>query len=160
MRALAASAVLLYALAASADEPERPWLFGTVAISPYTSFPDLLSATVTVHAIPWVDVQAGGARSATTSGWWVRGGPRYLVNDWRDEQQRGLTMRIALLAGYRAIKDVRVDAKGFCAALTLDLAYFFLPHLGVSVQVGTGGTYDAPAKRVVPELRLAVGAVF
>lgn len=160
MRRAVPLAVLLGALAAHADDVERPWLFGSVALSPYTAFPDLLSASVTVHAIPWVDVQAGAALSATTSGWWVRGGPRYLVNDWRDEQQRGLTMRISLLAGYRAFRDARVDARGFCGALTLSLTYWLFPHLGVDLLVLAGGTYDAPARRVVPELRLGLGVAF
>lgn len=159
---LAVALVLLSAAGASAEEePERPRLLGSVHLYPFTSFPDLLGAAVTVHAIPWVDVEGGVSGFVGGSfGWWVRGGPRLLVADLRDEQHRGLTWRIALHAGYRAFRDARADAAGFSGLVTTDFARFFSPHFAVAVQLALGGLYDAPNKRVLPELRLGLGVAF
>lgn len=158
MLSLALAAVL------AANEPapvvERPWLFGSVQVSPFTSFPEGLAAQVTVHAIPWVDLQAGLGGFVDRFAWWVRGGVRYLFNDWRDEHQRGLTWRWSLLAGYRSTRDPRATAAGFTGCVASDFDYFFFEHLGLNFQLALGGTWDDPNKRVLPELRLGVGVSF
>lgn len=154
------AAGLLLAFAARAQDLERPKLWASVHLFPFTSFPDLLGASVTVHAIPYVDVTGGLSAFPGRFGWWVRGGPRIMLGDFRDDAHRGLTWRLSALAGYRAFRDARADAAGFSAALSTDFTHFFSPHLGLSIQAACGGLYDAPGKRVLPELRLGIGLAF
>src|SRR3954471_7422029 len=85
-----------------ADAEDRPHLIGSVHLYPMTSFPDLLGGQLTVHAIPFIDVHAGLSAFIGRFGWWVRGGPRIVIADFRDETQKGLTWRISALAGFRA----------------------------------------------------------
>lgn len=154
-------ALLTLALSLTAHAgPLRPRLIGSVHLYPMTSFPDLLGGGITVHAIAWFDVQAGLSAFLGRFGWWVRGGPRFLVADFRDETHRGLTWRISALAGYRAFRDSKADAAGFSALLSTDVTHFYNPHLGLSVQAACGGLYDDSAKRVLPELRLGLGVTF
>lgn len=152
---------LLCLAQATAQEPERPWLIASVHVSPMTAFPDGLAGQVTVHAIPWVDLQAGlstfpGQRVA----WWARGGVRYLVADGRDEDQRGVTWTMAVLAGVRAVRDSRVDALGFSGAVASDVRWFLAPHFALSLQVLLAGMYDGAGQRVLPEARLGLGVAF
>lgn len=154
---------LLAAVVASApaEAPaERPRLFASVYLSPMTAVPERLSAYATVHAIPWVDVSGGASFYPGTFGWFVRGGPRVTVDDWRDEEDRGVTLRLALLAGYRVVQDARVNGGGFSGVVTVDVTYFFARHLGLAIQAAGGGSWDGDGKRVVPELRLGVGVAF
>ncbi|MCC6336252.1 MAG: hypothetical protein IT380_19970 [Myxococcales bacterium] len=144
----------------SVEPAPRPRLIGSVYLSPMTAVPDRLSAWATLHLIPWVDVQGGVAFYPGTFGWWVRGGPRVLVDDWRDELHRGATLRLALLAGFRALRDERVDGAGFSGVAAADVTYFFSPHLGLAFHLAGGGSWDGNGKRVVPELRLGVGLSF
>ena len=152
--------VALALLASTAHAAERPHLLGSLHLFPFTSFPDLLGASVTVSAIPWVDLTGGVSGFSDRFGWWARGGPRFEIFDRRDEAQRGLVWRVSVLAGIRAFRDARADVRGFSGALSTDICHFFLPHLGFSVQVALGGTYDATGKRVLPELRLGAGLTF
>lgn len=155
--------VVLAALLASsafAADPDRPHLIASVHLSPMTSFPELLGGQLTVHAIPFVEIQGGLGGFPGTSprfAWWVRGGVRYLFNDWRDAENKGLTWRIAVLAGYRSSSDPRASAAGFSLLAATDLDWFFADHLALSFQLALGGMYDAKGKRVLPELRLGVG---
>ena len=153
-------AVLLSSGASRADDLDRPRLLASFHVYPMTSFPDLLGGAVTIHAIPWVDVQTGLSAFPGRFGWWVRGGPRLLVADFRDDAQRGLTWRVSVLAGYRAFRDSKADAAGFSGLLSTDVTYFFRTHLGISFQAACGGMYDQAGKRVLPELRLGVGVTF
>lgn len=140
---------------ASADD--RPHLFASVHAAPMTSFPELLGAQLTVHAIPFVEVQGGLGGFPGRFAWWVRAGFRYLFNDWRDADDRGLTWRLAALAGYRSASDPRVSAAGFSGLVATDFDWFFARHLALSFQLALGGLYDAAGKRVLPELRFGVG---
>jgi len=151
--------LLAMALVLSAPE-ERPRLIGSVHLYPMTSFPDLLGGQLTVHAIPYVDVHAGLSAFPGRFGWWVRGGLRLLIADFRDEKHVGLTWRLSALAGYRAFRDAKADAAGFSAQLSTDVTHFFSPHLGLSIQAACGGMYDGANKRVLPELRVGVGLTF
>ncbi len=150
-------AVVAAVLASSALAGDRPHLVATAQVSPMTALPDFLSAFATVHAIPYVDLQGGVSFFPSTFGWWVRGGPRVVFNDWRDEAHRGLTWRVALLGGYRAFRDAKADARGVSFVLANDFTWFFLPHLGVTVSVTGGGLYDLEGARFLPELRLGLG---
>lgn len=154
------AAGLLLGSAAHAADLERPRLWASVHLFPFTSFPDLLGGSITVHAVPYLDVTGGLSAFPGRFGWWVRGGPRLLLGDFRDDTHRGLTWRVSVLAGYRAFRDVKADAAGFSAVLSTDFTHFFAPHLGLSVQAACGGMYDAAGKRVLPELRLGVGLAF
>lgn len=156
------AALLAAVLAASTPEApaERPWLFASVYLSPMTAVPERLSAYATVHAIPWVDVSGGVSFYPGTFGWFVRGGPRVTVDDWRDESDRGVTLRLALLGGYRVVQDARVNGGGFSGVLAADVTYFFARHLGLAFQLAGGGSWDGNGKRVVPELRLGLGLTF
>ncbi len=160
MKWWAVVAVLGLGSFARADAPARPGLIGSLHLYPMTSFPDLLGGAVTVHLIPWVDVQGGLSAFPGRFGWWVRGGPRFLVLDSRDDQHHGLTWRVSVLAGYRAFRDAKADAAGFSGLLSTDFTHFFREHLGLSIQAACGGLYDAAGKRVLPELRLGVGITF
>lgn len=151
--------LLAMALVLSAPE-ERPRLLASVHLYPMTSFPDLLGGQITVHAIPFIDLQTGMSAFPGRFGWWVRGGLRLLIADFRDEKHVGLTWRISALAGYRAFRDSKADAAGFSALLSTDITHFFSPHLGLSIQLACGGMYDAANKRVLPELRVGVGLSF
>lgn len=153
-------ALLAVVLASTARGEERPRLWGSVHLYPMTSFPDLLGGGLTLHVIPWIDLQGGLSAFPGRFGWWVRGGPRFLIGDFRDETHRGLTWRFSALAGYRAFRDPKADAAGFSAILSTDVTHFFSPHLGLSIQAACGGMYDAAGKRVLPELRLGVGLTF
>lgn len=147
-------------LAGAAHAEDRPHLIGSVYLYPMTSFPDVLGAGITVHAIPWVDVQAGLSAFPGRFGWWARGGLRFLIADFRDETHHGLTWSVSALAGYRAFRDAKADAAGFSALLSTDVTHFLSPHLGISFQAACGGLYDEAGKRVLPELRLGVGLTF
>lgn len=149
-------AALALALSLASAE-DRPHLFASVHASPMTSFPDLLGGQLTVHAIPFVELQGGLGGFVDRFSWWVRGGFRYLFNDWRDENDLGLTWRIAVLAGYRAARDPRVNAAGFSGLVATDFDWWFARHLALSFQLALGGMYDAAGKRILPELRLGIG---
>lgn len=150
-------AVVAAVLSASGLASERPRLLASAQVSPMTALPDFLAAFVTVHAIPYVDLQGGASFFPGTFGWWVRAGPRVVLDDWRDEAQRGLTWRVALLGGYRAFRDTKGDARGVSFVLANDFTYFFAPHLGLTVSLSGGGLYDVPGQRFLPELRLGLG---
>lgn len=152
---------LVAALTLSSAEPApRPHLFASVHLFPMTSFPDLLGASVTVHAIPYVDVTSGLSWFPDRFGWWVRGGPRLQIADFRDEANRGLTWRLSALAGYRAFRDAKANAAGFSLVFSTDFTYFFQDHLGLTFQVAMGAMYDDPSKRWLPEIRGGVGLAF
>jgi hypothetical protein len=155
------AALLAMALcAAPAEEHQRPMLIASLYVSPMTAVPDRLSAFATVHAIPWVDLQGGVSFYPGTFGWWARGGPRITIDDWRDETDRGVTLRLALLAGYRALQDERVTGGGFSGVLAADITYFFSRHVGLAFHIAGGGSWDGNGKRVVPEFRLGIGVTF
>ncbi len=158
MRWVVVLTLLCSPLALAAED--RPHLWGSVHLYPMTSFPDLLGGAITVHAIPWIDLQTGLSAFPGRFGWWVRGGPRFLIGDFRDETHRGFTWRVSVLAGYRAFRDPKADAAGFSGLISTDVTHFYSPHLGLSIQAACGGMYDDVAKRVLPELRLGVGLSF
>lgn len=152
------AALAALVLAAAEPAPDRPYLVATAQVTPLIGLPDLLSGFVTLHAIPYVDLQAGLSFFPGTIGWWARGGPRAVFHDWRDETQRGLTWRIALLGGWRTFRDVKGDARGVSFALANEFTYFLAAHFGLTLSVTGGGLYDVAGQRFLPELRLGLGA--
>lgn len=151
---------LLLALAVSAqDPPERPRLIGSVRLSTFTGLPDVLGVSGTLHVIPYVDLEGGASAFVFAQSWYVRGGPRWLFEDWRDDSNKGVTLRLSLLAGYKsiALADSRFGSFHFAGAL--ELTWWLASHAGLTLQLSGGGTVRAwPA--FFPELRLAWGVSF
>jgi hypothetical protein len=152
------TALVLSALL-GASELERPRLVATARVSAFSGWPDLLGASATVHLIPYVDVEAGGAAVFLTRGWYVRAGPRWLFEDWRDERHRGLTLRLSALGGFKRVELPDAAFEGLHVAGAAEFTWWLASHLGLSLQLSGGGTVRAwPA--FFPELRLALGASF
>lgn len=152
------TALVLLALLGASDV-ERPRLVATVRVSTFTGWPDLLGASATVHLIPYVDIEGGGSALFLTRGWYVRAGPRWLFEDWRDEHHRGLTLRPSALAGFKRVELRDAAFQGFHFAGALDFTWWLGRYVGLSLQLSGGGTVRAwPA--FFPELKLAYGVSF
>lgn len=150
---------LLLLASPAAGGAERPWLLGSVRVSAFTGLPDVLGVSGTVHAIPFVDVEGGAAAFVFATSWYVRGGPRWLFHDWRDEHDLGATLRLSALAGYKSVTRGETRFGGFHVVGAAELTYWLAQHLGLTFQLSGGGTVRAwPA--FFPELRLAVGLGF
>jgi len=151
---------LLLAIVVNAQEmPERPRLIGSVRLSTFTGFPDVLSVSGTLHVIPFVDLEGGASAFVFAQTWYVRGGPRWLFEDWRDASHRGLTLRLSLLAGYKAIALPNDRFASFHFVGAVDLSYWFAPHAALTLQLTGGGTVRA-WPTFFPELKLAWGVCF
>jgi hypothetical protein len=142
-----------------ASDVERPRLVATVRVSTFTGWPDLLSASATVHLIPYVDVEGGGSALFLTRGWYVRAGPRWLFEDWRDENDRGLTLRLSALAGFKRVELTNEAFQGFHVAFALEFTWWLARHFGLSVQLAGGGTVRT-WPTFFPDLRLGLGTSF
>lgn len=151
-------ALLSVLLAAAPQTNERPLLIASVRVTPFTGWPDLAGVSATIHLIPYFDVEGGGAFGLTQT-WFVRGGPRFLFEDWRDEQHKGFTLRMSALGGYKAValRDVRFG--GFHFAGALELTGWLAAHVGLTMQLSGGGTVRSWPS-FFPELKLAFGAAF
>ncbi|MBL8919998.1 MAG: hypothetical protein JNJ54_14125 [Myxococcaceae bacterium] len=150
---------LLVTLMLTAAPAERPHLVASVRVSTFTGLPDVLGASATLHVIPWVDLEGGASAFVFSRGWYARGGPRWLFEDWRDEANRGLTLRLSALAGVKSVTLRDSSFLGFHFAAAVELTYWLASHLGLTLQLSGGGTVRAwPA--FFPELRLAWGAGF
>lgn len=134
-------------------------LIASVRVSAFTGLPDVLGASATLHLIPYVDIEAGGSALVFSQGWYVRGGPRWLFEDWRDEHHRGATLRLSVLAGFKSLRLRDSAFAGFHAALAAEFTWWLASHLGLSFQLSGGGTVRSwPA--FFPELRLGIGVAF
>lgn len=150
---------LLVSLLVTAAPADRPLLIASVRVSTFTGWPDVLGASATVHLIPWVEVEGGASAFVFSRGWYARGGPRWLFEDWRDEQHRGLTLRLSALAGVKSVTLKDSSFLGFHFAAAVELTWWLASHVGLTLQLTGGGTVRAwPA--FFPELRLAWGAGF
>lgn len=143
----------------SAADVERPRLVATVRVSTFTGWPDLLGASATVHLIPYVDLEAGGSALFVTRSWYARGGLRWLFEDWRDEHDKGLTLRLSALAGFKRVELPDAAFQGFHVAGALEFTWWLARHFGLSLQLSGGGTVRA-WPNFFPELRLAFGTSF
>jgi len=143
---------LVLSLITAADQPR---LLVSARVS--TGFPDLLGASVTVHAIPYVDVEAGGALLSLS--WLVRAGPRYMLVDAREGTDVGLSVRVAALFGYKRVDRASDVTRGFHFAGTVDLTWWLASHFGLTLQFAGGGTFDPTRsnRRVLPDLRVSFG---
>lgn len=152
-------AVIAALVLTEASPPERPLLVGSVRVSTFTGIPDVLGASATLHVIPFVDLEGGGATFVFASAWYVRAGPRWLFEDWRDEHHRGLTLRLSALFGYKVIALPNERFGNFHFVGALELTQWLAPHLGLTFQLSGGGTVRA-WPRFFPELRLGWGVAF
>lgn len=144
---------MIFAVLALVISADQPRLIGSVRVT--TGFPDLIGASVTVHAIPYVDVE--GAAALVSPAWLVRAGPRYLLV----EAER-FTVRVAALFGYKAASREGDVTRGFHFAGTVDFTWWLAAHVGIGLQVAGGGTYDGSRtnRKMLPDLRAAVGLSF
>jgi hypothetical protein len=151
---------LILTLAVCAQEaPERPRLIGSVRVSTFTGFPDVVGVSGTLHVIPFVDLEGGASALVFAQTWYVRGGPRWVFEDWRDEAHRGLTLRVSLLAGYKTIALANERFASFHFVGAVDLSYWLAPHAALTLQLSGGGTVRA-WPTFFPELKLAWGLSF
>lgn len=151
--------VLASIVLAGSEVPDRPQLIGSVRLSTFTGLPDVLGLSGTVHAIPFVDLEGGASSFVFATSWYVRGGPRWLFEDWRDESNRGTTLRLSALFGYKAIALPTERFGSFHFAGAIELTYWLAAHAGLTFQLSGGGTVRA-WPRFFPELRLAWGVAF
>lgn len=156
-------------LLASSTSNERPRLIGSVALVPFTSLFEGPGATATVHLIPFVDVEAGLFGPPAGVSWFARAGPRYLLVDTRDAEQRGFTLRVGARFGFKRLRTLLApDTDGFNFAGCLDFTHFFHRHFGLGLHLAGGGTVElrrdvpgqTPYRRSVPELRAALALSF
>jgi hypothetical protein len=141
-------------------EQARPIL--SARASAFTGFPDVLGVNVTVHAIPFVDLEGGVSALVGGTSAYGRGGPAYLFGDWRDEKGHGLTGRISALFGYKWVDGFGTVTRGFNFAGAVELTRWRSRHFGVTIQLAGGGTFDPSrvTRKVFPDVRLSVGLSF
>ncbi len=144
------------------EAPTPPHLIATLLISPASAFPDFLNASVTVHAIPYVDIETGAGLSLTNFTFYGRAGPRLLIRDWRDHARRGVTLRTSALVGFKQFFNFSGAAPlAFNTVATADATYWVASHFGLSTQIAAGAiVVPERTPRVLPDLRLAFGLSF
>ena len=149
--------VLLVLLAGS--DVDRPRLIGSVRVSTFTGLPDVLGVSGSFHLIPYVDLEGGASAFVFAQSWYARGGPRWLFEDWRDESNRGATLRLSALAGVKSVALTNERFLGFHFVGAVELTYWFAAHAGLTFQLTGGGTVRRWPS-FFPELRLAWGVAF
>lgn len=163
---------------ARAEEPARPsepWGIATARLSWHTGVPDYTGLSLTVNAIPHVDVEAGATLVLPIVGsLYLRAGPRFSLHEGRDEAGHGLSLRWSALAGARNTSTYEVSQGAFRSQWglnvvgTLEGTYWLLRHFGVSAQLVAGGTSYLPFRGDVrpllgpltPDARFSLGLSF
>lgn len=171
-------ALLCMAPEARADEPARPterWGIATARLSLYTGVPDYAGLSLTVNAIPRVDVEVGATLVQPIVGsTYLRAGPRFSLYEGRDDAGHGLSLRWSALVGARNTATYEVSQGawraqwGLNAVGTLEGTYWLLRHFGVSAQLVAGGTSYLPFRGPVrpllgpltPDARFSLGLSF
>jgi hypothetical protein len=153
----------------------EPWGIATARLSLYSGVPDYRGLSLTVNAIPHVDVEVGATLVVPIVGsTYFRAGPRFSLYEGRDAAGHGLSLRWSALAGARntATYEVRQGAWraqwGVNAVGTLEGTYWLLRHFGVSTQLVAGGTTYLPMRGPVrpllgpltPDVRFSLGLSF
>jgi hypothetical protein len=163
---------------ARADEPAHAperWGIATVRLSSHSGVPDYTGLSLTVNAIPRVDVEVGVTLVTPIVGsLYLRAGPRFSLYEGRDDAGHGLSLRLAALAGARNTSTYEVGQGAWRAQWglnvvgTLEGTYWLLRHLGVSAQLVAGGTSYLPFRGPVrpllgpltPDARFSLGLSF
>src|SRR5262245_41809280 len=110
-----------------------------------TGLPDFTGASLTVHLLPLLDVEAGLTMVLPVAmSDYARAGPRWVLYEGRDPAGTGLSLRLAALAGVRwtfAMTAAGANhGTGFNAVAALDGTWWILRHLGLTAQLVAGGT--------------------
>ncbi|MCY1076118.1 hypothetical protein [Archangium lansingense] len=140
-----------------------------------TGVPDYLGGSLTVNAIPWVDVELGVTLVNPVLGsLYLRAGPRWSLYEGRNDAGRGLSLRLSALAGARNTSTYSVSQGdwgaqwGLNAVGALEGTYWLARYFGVSAQLVAGGTAYFPLRRpvqvlsgpVTPDARFSLGLSF
>jgi hypothetical protein len=140
----------------------------------HSGVPDYYGPSLTVTAIPVVDVELGASAvlPLVLSGY-LRVGPRWSLYEGRSAEGRGLSLRLSALGGVRgtAAYVVGADARqklGLNAVAALDGTYWVWRHFGFSAQLVAGGTAYLPLQGpwqalmgpLTPDVRFALGVAF
>lgn len=147
----------------------------TLRASWRTGVPDYMGGSLTVNAIPLVDVELGVTLvNPLISSLYLRAGPRWSLYEGRNDAGRGLSLRMSALAGARGTTTYVVSQGGFGgqwglnAVATLEGTYWLARYFGVSAQLVAGGTTYFPLRRPVqvflgpltPDARFSLGLSF
>lgn len=159
---------------AARAEPERRGIL-TARAAWHSGVPDYIGGSLTVTAIPVVDVELGATLvlPIVTSAY-LRAGPRWSLYEGRNDAGRGLSLRVSALAGVRGTSTYEVSRGayrgqwGLNTVGALEGTYWLARHLGVSAQLVGGGTAYLPFRRpwgmflgpVTPDVRFALGLSF
>ena len=164
---LVVTPALALAQAESAISPRelaRPTHVASVRGSAQPGATDLFTASVTLHAIPFVDVDTSWGAAEGLS---ARAGPRWTLGDRRGPDHRGGESRLSVLAGMRGLYSTASDsflARGpnLDMVAALDGTWWLEPHFGVNAQLVAGVAYFPTVERSawVPDVRFAVGVSF
>lgn len=144
--------------------PERPAHLASLRGSAQPGADDVFTASVTVHAIPFVDVETSWGSAEGLS---ARAGPRWTLGDRRGPDARGGESRVSLLAGVRGLCSTTSwtflhRGPNLDLVAALDGTWWLEPRFGVNAQVVAGVAYYPTAERSpwVPDVRLALGVSF
>ena len=147
----------------------------TVRASWRTGVPDYMGGSLTVNAIPVVDVERGMTLVNPVIGsLYLRAGPRFSLYEGRNDAGRGLSLRLSALAGARNTSAYLVSQGawraqwGLNAVGALEGTYWLARYFGVSAQLVAGGTTYFPLRQPVqallgpltPDARFSLGLSF
>ncbi|AKJ05936.1 hypothetical protein [Archangium gephyra] len=147
----------------------------TLRASWRTGVPDYMGGSLTVQALPLVDVELGATLvNPVVGSLYLRAGPRWSLYEGRDDAGRGLSLRMSALAGARGTSAYVVSEGSFGAqwglnaVAALEGTYWLARYFGVSAQLVAGGTTYFPLRRPVqvllgpltPDARFSLGLSF
>lgn len=139
-----------------AQEPaRRPWLAGSLFVG--GGFPQLGSAGLVVHAIPFFDVEGRVFVTGAGLGLGVGGGPRLVVVDTRDAASRGLTLRLSAIASHAWYSGMSGPGTFFGADANADLTWWLARHFGLTVRLGGGVLVQLNNGLALPLATLSLG---
>ena len=155
---------LVWAQARMALQPvdDEPRHLASVRGTAQAGTADVFAASVTLHAIPFVDLETTWGAAEGLS---ARAGPRWTLGDRRSRDHCGPESRLLLLAGMKGLysadaflsRGLNVDV-----VAALDGTWWVEPHFGINAQVVAGVAYfpTVVLKSIVPDVRFAVGVSF
>jgi len=148
----------------AAAEPERPRPVASVLATLL-----LPSVSVTLKAIPWVDVSVGFMYALAAAGLHVDAGLRVPISDGRTAvrvadgslQFQGWTVTLSGLGGWWDGATLGGRWRGAHAALRLDASDWYTDHFAFTATATVEGVFDADNQwRVAPLVRLGGGVSF
>lgn len=134
----------------------------------FTGIPDFVGVSVVVRAIPFVDIEALASTwllQGTVAG--VRAGPRFMLEDWRDEANHGWTLHLSGLGGVRHLTSFwSASENSLNLVAAFDATLWFSRHFGLALRLNAGAIYVLGrdsltfTARLFPDVRAAVGVAF